>query len=141
MDETRDRPWWVELPRGYYALEDFYVNDDVECTCTGKCVGECFECFPVTLTTFQRTRNGFRTGRVYRLPEYEQIPQEDRYLHESPFSLDDLRDLAEYLVQRADELRARYGRFFGKCGACGRTLSDPESKLLGLGPDCGGRRG
>lgn len=39
-----------------------------------------------------------------------------------------------------------FGRFFGRCGVCNRTLSDPDSKALGIGPECrkglvGARRG
>jgi hypothetical protein len=30
----------------------------------------------------------------------------------------------------------RYGRELGKCGCCGRTLTDAASRANGLGPDC-----
>lgn len=32
--------------------------------------------------------------------------------------------------------RAQFGRLIGKCGCCGRWLTDPESKMRGIGPDC-----
>lgn len=35
-----------------------------------------------------------------------------------------------------EDALARYGRELGVCGACGRTLTDPESRELGLGPVC-----
>lgn len=31
---------------------------------------------------------------------------------------------------------ARYGRELGVCGACGRTLTDEESRRIGIGPIC-----
>ena len=36
--------------------------------------------------------------------------------------------------------RKLYGLLTGRCGRCGRLLTDPESKRLGLGPDCRGYR-
>lgn len=46
-----------------------------------------------------------------------------------------------YSIQKEDDaFRKLYGLLTGKCGVCGRLLTDPESKRLGLGPDCGGRR-
>ena len=35
-----------------------------------------------------------------------------------------------------DEALARYGRETGTCGVCHRTLTDPESVALGIGPVC-----
>ena len=39
-----------------------------------------------------------------------------------------------------DAFRRLYGQLTGHCGKCGRFIYDPESKRLGIGPDCGGRR-
>jgi hypothetical protein len=39
-----------------------------------------------------------------------------------------------------DAFRKLYGQLTGHCGMCGRFIHDPESKRLGLGPDCGNRR-
>lgn len=36
-----------------------------------------------------------------------------------------------------DLARARFATFTTRCCICGRTLTDPESKALGIGPDCG----
>ena len=38
-----------------------------------------------------------------------------------------------------DEALARYGRETGTCGVCHRTLTDPESVALGIGPICRGK--
>jgi hypothetical protein len=35
----------------------------------------------------------------------------------------------------------RYGREIGKCGHCNRTLTNAESRALGIGPVCRGRMG
>jgi hypothetical protein len=35
----------------------------------------------------------------------------------------------------------RYGQEIGKCGACGRTLTDEESRAYGIGPVCRGKLG
>jgi Family of unknown function (DUF6011) len=39
-----------------------------------------------------------------------------------------------------DVCRRLYGQLTGPCGMCGRFIYDPESKRLGIGPDCGSRR-
>ncbi len=36
--------------------------------------------------------------------------------------------------------RLLFAGFSGKCSSCGRKLTDPKSKLLGIGPDCRGER-
>jgi hypothetical protein len=33
----------------------------------------------------------------------------------------------------------RYGMLIGKCGVCGRTLTDEESRANGIGPVCAER--
>lgn len=33
----------------------------------------------------------------------------------------------------------RYGKELGQCGRCGRTLTDPNSRAKGIGPDCEGQ--
>lgn len=36
---------------------------------------------------------------------------------------------------------AMYGRHIGKCGVCGRTLTNEESRAAGIGPKCAGNMG
>lgn len=36
--------------------------------------------------------------------------------------------------------QADYGRLTGRCGCCGRTLTDPASKMRGIGPECAATR-
>lgn len=53
------------------------------------------------------------------------------------FNCDDAK--AEKIVavmQDPVAMSVAYGKKFGVCGCCGRTLSDPESVKLGIGPIC-----
>lgn len=43
--------------------------------------------------------------------------------------------------QGAKECMLRYGREIGHCGHCGRTLTNDESRELGIGPICRGKMG
>ena len=40
------------------------------------------------------------------------------------------------LLTDPDRYRQLWGTYTGRCGWCGRKLTDPESRLLGVGPDC-----
>lgn len=48
--------------------------------------------------------------------------------------------LAAISVDPEDALR-RYGVELGRCGVCGRTLTDETSRAAGIGPDCADRFG
>lgn len=39
-------------------------------------------------------------------------------------------------IAQDDQALARYGQELGVCGMCNRTLTDPESREIGLGPVC-----
>lgn len=43
-------------------------------------------------------------------------------------------------LEAGDTFRPLFGQLTGRCGCCGKGLSDPKSKLLGIGPDCRGYR-
>ena len=44
-------------------------------------------------------------------------------------------------IKKHDDIyRKLYGQITGNCGMCGTVLTDPTSKLLGIGPDCRGYR-
>lgn len=36
----------------------------------------------------------------------------------------------------AENCMGRYGQLIGACGRCNTTLTDPESRAYGIGPDC-----
>ena len=121
--DTVTGQWWESLPVGWYAIPVYHYDYDLD------------ESWPVQLTTFRRTRNGFRIGNTYTLAGMDRVPVEERDVYRG-WSLADLRDVADALVRDADELRANFGLFTGMCGCCGRRLTDPASKLRGIGPDC-----
>lgn len=49
--------------------------------------------------------------------------------------------LAKIAAAGAKEASAAYGREIGKCGVCSRTLTNDESREIGIGPDCRARLG
>jgi hypothetical protein len=44
--------------------------------------------------------------------------------------------VADAIQADPDRARARFAEFAVRCWRCGRKLTDPESKVLGVGPDC-----
>jgi hypothetical protein len=49
--------------------------------------------------------------------------------------------LAKIAADGIQEAMLRYGREIGKCGHCGRTLTNEESRAVGIGPVCRGKMG
>lgn len=49
--------------------------------------------------------------------------------------------LAKIVAAGVEAAMLRYGREIGKCGHCGRTLTNPESREAGIGPICRGKMG
>jgi len=47
--------------------------------------------------------------------------------------------IAAIVAAGPDDCMARYGQLIGSCGRCGRTLTDAESRAIGIGPDCLGK--
>ena len=48
--------------------------------------------------------------------------------------------LMHSIKNESDAFRKLYGQLTGHCGVCGRFIYEPESKRLGIGPDCRGYR-
>jgi hypothetical protein len=98
------------IPRGRYALDttgdDHFAND----------------------TTFFRVWVGDRGGWAVNV----QASDDWHPVTGWPKRIAVLKAIA------ADPLDAlqRYGRELGKCGVCGRTLTNDESRALGIGPVC-----
>lgn len=54
----------------------------------------------------------------------------------------DRKDLVLSAIANAPQAASiRYGREIGKCGVCGRTLTNEESRAAGIGPICRGELG
>lgn len=45
----------------------------------------------------------------------------------------------EWIAEDPETAMLTYGRELGKCGHCGRTLTDEESRARGIGPICAGK--
>ena len=45
-------------------------------------------------------------------------------------------EVSAAILADPDEARRTYSRITVKCWVCGHRLTDPESKRLGIGPDC-----
>jgi hypothetical protein len=55
----------------------------------------------------------------------------------------DLKEAVDQImldIADGDTFRAKFGQLTGRCGCCGKALTDPKSKLIGIGPDCRGYR-
>lgn len=50
-------------------------------------------------------------------------------------------DVLSRIAQDPQEAMLRYGREIGRCGHCGRTLTNEESRAAGIGPICRERIG
>lgn len=49
--------------------------------------------------------------------------------------------LAKIAAVGAKEASAAYGQEIGSCGVCSRTLTNDESRAIGIGPDCRAKMG
>lgn len=114
--------WWIALPVGHYAVEIFDPSADETADDYG----------PIGYTTCRRTATDFRVGASYALPGVDRdLIQRNAWR----------RDELEFMVAQPDFYRASFGRLTGKCGCCGRRLTDPTSISRGIGPDCWARLG
>lgn len=63
-------------------------------------------------------------------------------LSEQRVSFAQIRSVLERILEDGPEkAMKRYGHELGECGHCGRTLTNPESIELGIGPVCAGKMG
>lgn len=146
---------WRDLPEGHYAVpvyeftdNEFTDGEDAEPPLLGH------RTFRRTITRTdrhgrQRGRDSFVRGAVYAAPGIglDRLAQEVREQREALIDIfgprgDDLEALADLLrdANGRDTYRPLFGQITGKCGYCGKTLTDPTSKLIGIGPDCRGER-
>lgn len=112
--------WWETLPVGFYAIEiygDEYDQDD--------------QLETLGYQVFQRTRSTFKYGGIRILPG-----RDHNKVIANAWTIDEIAS-HKLLTRDAEYSQEQYGRFSGRCGRCGRTLRDPKSKLLGIGPECG----
>lgn len=95
---------------GYYALPSATGNNDLDF-------------FWVHTSGGARTVDRIIGGHAPQpLPKSQKDAVTDRLVALSP--------------EEAYEAQALYGREIGRCGRCGRLLTDETSRAVGLGPDC-----
>jgi len=109
----------TDIPPGYYAVEIYDIDADETTEEYGQ---------PIGYQTVRRTRTAFSPVTTHYLAGAD---QEVVNRNASTFA-----ELLEYVGKYPDMCREDFGRLTGKCGCCGRTLTDPESVRLGIGPDC-----
>ncbi|HZO65239.1 MAG TPA: DUF6011 domain-containing protein [Kribbellaceae bacterium] len=102
---------WTDLPIGYYAVA---ISDD--------------ESEAIGYQVFRRKRTGVSAVATYCVPGAD-----TDMVHREACSF---AELVYLVAQDPAWYREEYGRFAGKCGCCGRRLTDPESKVRGIGPEC-----
>lgn len=98
------------VPRGRYALD---TSDSVQ---------------HINDTTFFQVWVGVRGGWKV----YVQASDEKHEVTQWPHRLSVLKKIAA----APEEAMARYGRELGRCGMCGRTLTNDISREFGIGPVC-----
>lgn len=143
---------WQDVPRGYYAVEILHQP----CNCIDNDLDEQCEHMPellgyrlferktprITKTGRRIGKNQFISGATAMVPGVDRdlvrtiIAQEDQIHREMYGPHGDQQHIYDLLTSMPDYYRAEYGKFTGRCGCCGRTLTDPDSKLCGIGPEC-----
>lgn len=129
---------WHNIPPGRYAIP--VIEDDLDdehpnfCRVLGHKVFE--------RKTPKVDKNGRRTGRdswgrELLLAPGVQWHDFHAYLDRAKVGdgYDSHRDILTVLDD-PDVWKQTFGKVVGRCGACGKTLTDPESKALGVGPEC-----
>ena len=84
--------------------------------------------------------NGVMTMRFYRVTKRRNSTtrtflrkSSDRLVTIDPVE----RQMAAAIILAAPKLAMEaYGKLIGRCGCCGRQLTDPDSIALGIGPEC-----
>lgn len=139
---------WRLIPKGYYALPVIGHG-----TITADDDPETWEPPLLAYQTYRRRtekHNDFRCGALYPLwanwdADPEHLPGKDDvgWSRESELFVNNCYSNPVFAIEEilgdpgaADRYRALFGQFFGLCGICHRTLSDPQSKLRGIGPEC-----
>jgi hypothetical protein len=142
---------WHAIPSGYYAIP---VYDFDSWDGTGEPAVIAWRTF--RRTTARTTKTGrtighdrFTIGVVMHTPDADPDEVSD-YLSADRAAARDVFGPRGELVAAiegiltdlagADTYQANYGRFTGRCGCCHRHLTDPTSKLHGIGPECRGSR-
>lgn len=158
---------WKDVPRGFYAIALYDLADWMDRDCEGE-PDQLLGYVLYHRKVPQQFKNGgsrgsdkFVTSTAVMVPgtDRETFRNEVRWfreLHQQPAGaalvsrelrstpVGHVKVIADMILcdleAGRNTYREDYGKFFGKCGCCGRTLTDPVSKLVGIGPECRGWR-
>jgi hypothetical protein len=121
---------WHTIPRGYYAVA-VYEDDD-----------------PYRLlgwTLYERkTPRTYKNGRTVGRDAWRQsillgngitFEEYDAAIALVGRQFQRATDIVE-IGEDLDEHRIQFGKLTGRCGCCGKALTDPDSKMRGIGPEC-----
>ena len=145
---------WREVPKGHYALPvqgwTSWMGGDMEDD--APVIG--YQLFERRIARHCKNgrvigRDRFISGAVMLVADAD--PDEVRCEVTSQKEIDrdvfgpggDSKAIWDQLIldtENGDTFRAKFGQLTGKCGWCGKRLTDPKSKLIGIGPDCRGYR-
>jgi hypothetical protein len=149
--QTRD---WHEVPKGHYAIPVLDWSEWADRDCEDEPPVVAYRMFQRKVA--RHCKNGrvigqdsFIRGTVWLQPGAD--PQQVRYLIDADDDIardvygrgGDTKSIVHAIMvdlENGDTYRARYGQITGRCGCCGKTLTEPKSKLIGIGPDCRGFR-
>ncbi len=118
------------VPHGYYAG---IVMNDADLTEQGL-----EEEGPYVLLGYELLNVNRRGGRKLRLQPYDADTDREA-LRRNSRGVSGSYGLYEFLAEHPEyqqDAMEQYGQLTGRCGCCHRTLTDPQSKLRGIGPDC-----
>jgi hypothetical protein len=129
---------WRDVPRGHYAhpILDIDGYDDEDGDSEPEVIGhQCYE------RRVPRTyKNGRTVGRdQWRKITYKVEGVDWQRVRDNRLYMDEAFEI-ECMVKDPSRWQAEFGRLTGKCGCCGKRLTDPDSLMRGIGPDCAGLR-
>ena len=126
------------IPPGYYAIEihdsdEYDVDDPRFCEHVGYHLVEVTKRGRIKRSSQQFA--GIEPGRFLAILHDERdMYGQGHDLSQLQLQPDEERpDLHQMML---DHYRADFGKVTGRCGCCGRTLTDPKSKVRGIGPEC-----
>jgi hypothetical protein len=131
VEQMRDVDWH-HLSRGCYAIEitAYDLDDNLD-----ECDPDSYRILGYRLyerSVARVTKTGRTIGRD-RLKTITMVAEgADRDMLRS---YDDRWDVWS-ILQDLDHHRALFGQLTGHCGICRRALTDPDSKIRGIGPEC-----
>lgn len=122
---------WRDLPRGHYAIaEHDDEHDDY------PLLG--YWCYQRKVPRTTKTGREIGQHRLISGVFHHSNTITPEQLNQVLADHDRQIDIAQ-LLKDPDWYRAEFGRFTGRCGCCGKALTDPDSKMRGIGPECARR--